>query len=148
MTQWIKIGGEDRPIEFSYATAYGYESETGGNYNELIFGVVTEVEAVGAAMASNDLRAVAAAMRVKPLADLAYYGLVYGYRREKMSVDFGPADVAQWLFSDRTAMQACMTAIFESLPRADGGADTKKKEIVPGPQSGSTGRTLSKRQQQ
>ena len=148
MVQWVKIGGKERPLAFGYSVAYAYESQTGGNYNELIFKVAGEMEAAGQAMSDNDLVRVATAMHVKPLTDLVYFGLKYAHRRDGVEIDFEAEDVADWLFSDQNAMQSCVVALFDSLPRpsADGeSAPAAKKKTVSRP--GSTGKGLSKRLQ-
>lgn len=135
-------------MAFGYSVAYAYESQTGGNYNELIFKVAGEMEAAGQAMSDNDLVRVATAMHVKPLTDLVYFGLKYAHRREGIEIDFEAEDVADWLFSDQNAMQSCVVALFDSLPRpsADGeSAPAAKKKTVSRP--GSTGKGLSKRLQ-
>lgn len=148
MVQWVKIGGKERPLAFGYSVAYAYESQTGGNYNELIFKVAGEMEAAGQAMSDNDLVRVATAMHVKPLTDLVFFGLKYAHRREGIEIDFEAEDVAEWLFSDQNAMQSCVVALFDSLPRpsADGESvpDAKKKTVA---RPGSTGKGLSKRLQ-
>lgn len=148
MTRWINIGGQDRPLEFSYAVAYDYESDTGGNYNELVFKVAKEAEAVSLAVASGDLMAIASAMSVKPIADLAYFGLLYAHRNHGITVDFTPRDVAGWLFGDRAAMQAVMITLFESLPKPGEDEGAKKKPTAAkGSRIESTGKTLSRQPQ-
>lgn len=148
MVNYIKIGGKERPIAFGYAVAYAYESQTGGNYNELIFRVATEMEQAGQALSDNDLIRVATSMHVKPMTDLVYFGLKYAHRKEGIDVDFEVEDVAEWLFADKSAMESCVTALFESLPKPDGQntSDAKKKMATARP--GSTGKALSKRQRQ
>lgn len=147
MTTWVKIGGKERPLAFGYAVAYAYESQTGGNYNELIFKVAGEMEQAGQAMNDGDLIRVATALHVKPLTDLVFFGLKYAHRREGLEINFEVEDVAEWLFTDQAAMQACVVALFDSLPRPDGQeGDTAKKKPVSRP--GSTGKGLSKRLRQ
>lgn len=143
MVNWIELGGKERPLAFGYAVAYAYESQTGGNYNELILRVATELDQAGQAVKDNDLARVATAMHIKPLTDLVFFGLKYAHRKEGEEIDFEAEDVADWLFSDQRAMQACMAAFFESLPKPDGEAKEAKKKTTARP--GSTGKTLSKR---
>lgn len=144
MTHWIRLGGTERPIAFGYEVAYAYEAATGGNYNALIFRIAEEMTTAAQAMSEQDLMAVAAAVSVKPMTDVVYHGLKYAHRREHLEIDFEVEDVAAWLFSDQTAMQVCVQALFDSLPRPDGadGGGAKKKR--PGHRKGSTGRNLSK----
>jgi hypothetical protein len=146
MVNWIKLGGKERPLAFGYAVAYAYETQTGRNYNELIFQVAAEMEQAGRAMEDNDLLRVATAVNIRPLTDLVFFGLKYAYRREGMEVDFEAEDVAEWVFGDTQAMHECVTALFESLPRPDKGAPKKKAMTTDARPKGSTFRNLSKRQ--
>lgn len=143
MVHYIKLGGKERPLSFGYEVGYSYESATGANYNELIYKIASEITKAGEAMNDNDLGRVAAAMSVKPMTDVVYFGLKHAHRREGIEVDFDVERVAGWLFGDQAAMQACVTALFESLPRpGEGDADAKKKTTA---RPGSTGKGLSKR---
>jgi hypothetical protein len=151
MVNYIKIGGKERPLAFGYAVAYAYESQTGGNYNELLFQVAGEIDQVrlGAAEAKTDRDIIdaASAMHIKPITDLVLFGLKYAHRKEGVEIDFEPEDVAEWLFTDQKAMQDCVTALFESLPKPSGEIDTSaKKKMTARP--GSTGKGLSKRLRQ
>jgi len=56
-----------------------------------------------------------------------YYGMLYAHRKEKIAIDFEPADVAGWIFDDPEAMAACVRLLMESLP--PGG----EKKTTPGP---------------
>lgn len=146
MTTWVKLGGVERPLSFGYAVAYAYESQTGGNYNELLFKVAGEMDQAGQAVVDNDMVRVATAMHVKPLTDLVYFGLKYAHRKEGVDVDFEVEDVAEWLFSDQAAMTACITALFDSLPKPTGEDAAKKKALATTTaRPGSTGKALSKR---
>lgn len=147
MVNYIKIGGKERPMAFGYAVAYAYETQTGGNYNELIFQVAGEIDQVSNAVSDNDMKGVATAMHIKPLTDLVFFGLKYAHRKEGVEIDFEPEDVAEWLFMDQRAMQDCVTALFESLPKPSGESDASaKKKMTARP--GSTGKGLSKRLRQ
>jgi hypothetical protein len=146
MVNYISIGGKERPLAFGYAVAYAYESQTGGNYNELIFRVATEMEQAGQALNDNDLVRVATSMHIKPITDLVFFGMKYAHRKEGVDIDFEAEDVAEWLFSDQKAMEACVTALFESLPKPSGESSDAKKKMTARP--GSTGKALSKRLQQ
>lgn len=146
MVNWIEIGGKERPVAFGYAVAYAYETQTGGNYNELIYTVAGEMEQAGRAINNNDLNGVATAVHVKPLTDLVFFGLKYAHRKEGVAIDFEAEDVAEWLFSDQAAITACVTALFESLPQpksedAAQPSAAKKKQVA---RPGSTGKALSK----
>lgn len=142
MTQWINLGGQERPVCFGYDVAYSFEKGTGGNYNELIFKIVSQMEAVGNAMSEGDLNKVAAAMPVSNITDIVYFGMKRAYRLEGMTVDFEPDDVGGWLFSDQVALQECVLAIVDTLPKPEPG-EAKKKPIA-APRSASTGKNLSK----
>jgi hypothetical protein len=144
MITWIKIGGKERPITFGHAVAYGYEAQTGGNYNELLFQVASEMDKAGQAVNDNDLARIATAVHVKPLTDLVFFGLKHAHRKEGIEVDFEAEDVADWVFGDQAAMQQCVNALFESLPKPEAGeSDTAKKKTTARP--GSTGKGYSKR---
>lgn len=144
MAQWVKIGGRERPISFGYEVGYAYEMATGANYNELIMQIAAEITAAGQAMSDNDLNRVAVAMRVKPLTDVVYYGLKYAHRQERIDIDFEPEDVAGWLFRDQSAIQACVTALFESLPKPGESDDVPAKKKTVTSRSVSTGKGYSK----
>lgn len=146
MVQWVKIGGRERPISFGYEVGYAYEMATGGNYNELIMQIAAEITAAGQAMSDNDLNRVAVAMRVRPLTDVVYHGLKYAHRREQIEIDFEPEDVAGWLFRDQAAIQACVSALFESLPRPGESDDESAKKKTVTSRSASTGKGYSQRQ--
>lgn len=143
MVHYIKIGGKERPLSFGYEVGYSYESATGGNYNELIYKIASEITKAGEAMSENDLGRVAAAMSIKPMTDVVYFGLKHAHRHEGVEIDFDVETVAGWLFGSQAAMQACVTALFESLPKpGEGDTDAKKKTVA---RPGSTGKGLSKR---
>ena len=145
MVTWIKLGGKERPIAFGHAVAYSYETQTGGNYNELLIKVGGELDAAGKAVQDDDMARVATAMHVKPLTDLVFAGLRYAHRKEGVEIDFEADDVAEWIFSDGEAMNQCITALFESLPKAE---PTAKKKPLMSARPGSTGKGLSKRLRQ
>lgn len=146
MVHYIKLGGQERPIGFGYSVGLEYELSTGGNYNELVFKIATEAETARDKFLEGDMMGVASAMSIKPITTVIYHGLRFGYRKEGLTPDFEMSDVAEWLFMDQEAIQACITALFESLPRPSGEAatDTKKKTTA---RPGSTGKALSKQRQ-
>lgn len=146
MVHYIKLGGQERPIGFGYSVGLEYELSTGGNYNELVFRVVSEAQEAREQFAAGNLVGVSASVSVVPITTVVYHGLRFGYRKEGLTPDFEMPDVAEWLFMDQEAIQACVTALFESLPRPSGEAatDTKKKTTA---RPGSTGKALSKRRQ-
>lgn len=127
MTTWIKLGGKERPMRFTYDAGYKYEEETGGNWNETIFSVVLASERVKEALAAGDFLGVASAFSVKPISDLTFFALRYEHRKMGIEIDFEPEDVANWLFSDPPAMSACSAAIHAALPRVQDDDSTKKK---------------------
>ena len=167
MITWIRIGGKQRPVCFGYQVAYDYEFNTGRNYNELLVRVsemffqsaaaVTgpdgavdmEIDEV-AILLSEERKKAVAQFSVMPLTDLVYYGMLYACRREGIEIDFEAADVAEWVFGDQDAMQACLKLLMDALPQNRQAADAKKKTISPGQPptarpSESTGRNSSKR---
>lgn len=141
------MGGKERPLAFGYEVAYAYEADTGGNYNALIYKIAEEMTKAANAMGENDLMAVASAVSVKPITDVVYHGLKYAHRRADLETDFEAEDVAEWLFSNPAAMQACVQALFDSLPRPEGSDVGTKKKTSARPNE-STGRNLSRRRQQ
>lgn len=148
MIHWIKLGGEERPVCFGYEVARSYELDTGGNYNELLFTIANETQQSFEAYQTGNIAGAVAARRVGPISDLVFAGLKYAYRKEGFVIDFDADDVAGWLFGDTTAMERCITAVFESMPqpKSEEGqqqpAASKKKTIA---RPGSTGKALSKR---
>jgi hypothetical protein len=148
MVNWIKIGGVERPAVFGYEVAYSYEMATGGNYNQLLFSIAGQVEESRAGADAGDMLRAASALQVKPITDLVFFGLKYGYRKEGMTIDFEVDDVAEWIFTDMSVLQQCITAIFESLPKPKSEDDEQpaaaKKKTPARP--GSTGKALSKPQ--
>ncbi len=146
MVHYIKIGGKERPVSFGYEVGYSYEMETDGNYNALVYKIVDGAFAAREALSANDLARASGTVGVKPLSDVVYFGMKHAHRQEGLEIDFSVEDVAGWIFGSQKTIQACITALMESLPRPseDDAPDVvAKKKIVARP--GSTGKGLSKR---
>lgn len=133
MINYVTIGGEQRPVAFGHKVAYDYEINTGKNYNALLVAVSEMFFASAAAVSgadgaadmdideiaihlSEDRKKAVEQFSVVPLTDIVYYGMLYAHRREGIEVDFEPSDVAEWIFGDQAAMNACMRLLMESLP--------------------------------
>ena len=140
------MGGVERPVWFGYEVAYTYEAQTGGNYNELLFKVAEDIDKAGQAIADNDIVRAGLSMRIKPLSDLVYFGMKYAHRKEGMEFNLDVEELAGMLFADNSAVSACITAIFDSLPKPTGEDAAKKKALATTTaRPGSTGKALSKR---
>lgn len=146
MTNYIKIGGKERPIGFGFHVGLEYEIQTGKNYNALVYGILGQAEQTRDRYLAGDLAGAANAMSLLPMTTVVYYGLRFGCHQESVEVDFELSDVANWVFSDQHVMEQCLTLLFESLPRPSGeqiNAAAKKKTTTS--RSGSIGKTSSKR---
>ena len=101
MTDYINLGGKDRPIRFGFAGLLEYEKRTGrkalADFAEL----------------SSGIQGVSVTMIV----DLLYAGLASGCRKEKVNVDFDDDDVADWITDDQSAVEKVMTAFADSFPQ-------------------------------
>lgn len=126
MTTWVKLGGKERPLSFGYEVGYHYETQTGGNYNEIVFEILADWERMANALHAGDTMGVAKALRIKPFADLVFFALAHEHRNRGIDIDFDAGTVAGWMFGNQAAMQTCVTALMDSLPRPDGD-DAKKK---------------------
>ena len=112
--QQINIGGELRPVRFSYAALYEYEKNTGRNaiadFSTLQGGEVSVVMA----------------------ADLIFSGLSLGCKSTGKAVDFTPYDVADWAFEDQSAIKKAMEIFSDSFAKADAAPEVgeagKKKQ--------------------
>lgn len=144
MINYVKIGGQERPIAFGHAVAYDYQDKTGENFNALLIQVsemfalsaqamtdaenVPDVELEDAALfLGQERRKTLSTFSVKPMTDVVYYGLLFAHRRKNVPVDFEAADVAEWLFDDNEALTACLRLLMDSLPKAPEDAEAKKK---------------------
>lgn len=151
MIQYIRIGGQDRPVAFGHKVSYDYEINTGKSYNELLLRVgetlnasaalvpgqskdLVDIEVAASVLTDPEKRRAVAAFSVVPLTDLVYYGMVYAHRKERIPLDFEAADVAEWLFGDFVAMGVVVRLLFDSLPdrapRVPGENDIGKKKTM------------------
>ena len=164
MITYIKIGGKRRPISFGYQVSYDYEVNTGRNYNALLMAVSDMFTRSAIAMSGNesdageqDIEDVANFIgderrkainefAVVPLTDLVFYGMLYAHRKEGIEIDFEPADVADWVFSDPAAMSACLRLLMDASASQTDKAESAKKNAM-GPSKQSTGKGSSRRRQ-
>lgn len=165
MITYIKIGGKRRPIAFGYQVSYDYEINTGRNYNALLVAVsdmfarsatamtgnesdadAQEIEDVAQFM-SDERRKAVTEFSVVPLTDLVFYGMLYAHRKERIEVDFEAADVADWIFSDREAMTACLRLLMDASPAKANDDDAAAKKNGMGPSKASIGKGSSRRRQ-
>jgi len=108
MTNYLTIGGIERPVRFGFSALYQYEQRTGRN-------ALTDFAAMQGGHASVSL-----------MIDLLYSGLCAGTRHEKKAVDYTPEDVADWIGNDMDVIQQAATMFAESFEKAGEGAEQKK----------------------
>lgn len=107
MTNFIQIGGRERPVRFGMAGLYEYEQRTGRKALADFASLAGGLEAVSITL----------------MVDLVYCGLTCGARAESQNVDFTPYDVADWLTGDNATLEKVMALFAESFPQ-DGGKKT------------------------
>lgn len=109
MTQYINIGGQERPVRFGMAALYEYEKRTGrkaiADFAELAQGIES--------------------VSITLMVDLVFCGLACGARAEHQDIDFTEYDVADWLTGNNGILEQVMGVFAESFPQ--GPADAKKK---------------------
>jgi hypothetical protein len=108
MTEYISLGGVERPVRFGFSALYQYEQRTGRN-------ALTDFAAMQGGQAS-----------VSMMIDLLYAGLCAGTRHEKQTVDYTQEDVADWIGNDMDALQIAATMFAASFEKA-GEGDAQKK---------------------
>ena len=114
MTNYLNIGGVERPVRFGFSALYQYEQRTGRN-------ALTDFAAMQGGQASVSL-----------MIDLLYSGLCAGTRHEKKAVDYTPEDVADWIGNDMDVLQIAATMFAESFEKTKAGeGDTEKKAKPP-----------------
>ena len=88
MTEYVNIGGKQRPLRFGFAGLMEYEKRTARN----------------ALSDFNGQKELSVTMMV----DLVFCGVVSGYMSQKMAVDFDENDVAEWLTDDPSVFASIM----------------------------------------
>lgn len=112
MTEYLSLGGVERPVRFGFAALYQYEQRTGRN-------ALTDFAAMQGGTASVTL-----------IIDLLYSGLCAGTRHEKKPVDYTAEDVADWVGNDMDVLQIAATMFAASFEKA-GEGDAEKKAKPP-----------------
>jgi hypothetical protein len=112
MTEYIELGGVERPVRFGFAALYQYEQRTGRN-------ALTDFAAMQGGQASVSL-----------MVDLLFSGLCAGTRYEKQEVKYTPEDVAEWIGNDMGVLQKA-AEMFESSfePAREGETEKKTKPL-------------------
>lgn len=117
MTEYINLGGVERPVRFGFSALYQYEQRTGRN-------ALTDFAAMQGGQAS-----------VSMMIDLLFAGLCAGTRHEKKAVDYTQEDVADWVGNDVDVLQVAATlfaASFEKAGEGDGQKKTKPLKAIRG----------------
>ena len=108
MTEYLNLGGVERPVRFGFSALWHYEQRTGRN-------ALTDFAQMQSGLASVSL-----------MIDLLYAGLCAGTRHEKQAVDFTAEDVADWIGNDVDALQIAATLFAQSFEKAGEGDGQKK----------------------
>ena len=108
MTEYLNLGGIERPVRFGFAALYQYEQRTGRN-------ALTDFAAMQSGLASVSL-----------MVDLLFAGLCAGTRYEKKQVDYTQEDVSEWIGSDMTTLQKAAEMFAASFEPAQEGEPEKK----------------------
>jgi len=94
-----------RPIRFGMAALYMYEQLT------------------GRAAISDFASITAQDVKLSVIVDLVYSGLVCGYDKNKVQIDFDKYDVADWLGGNDGVIESVLEQFAESFP--------KSKNVIP-----------------
>ena len=114
MTEYISIGGVERPVRFGFSALWHYEKRTGRN-------ALTDFAQMQDGKASITL-----------MIDLLYSGLCAGTVHEKGKVDYTAEDVADWIGNDVDALQVAASMFAESFEKGKAvEGDTEKKMKPP-----------------
>lgn len=108
MTNYLLIGGIERPVRFGFSALYQYEQRTGRN-------ALLDFAAMQGGQASVSL-----------MVDLLFAGLCAGTRHEKQAVDYTQEDVADWIGNDTEVMQSAAVMFAESFDKTGEGDEQKK----------------------
>ena len=113
MTEYIELGGVERPVRFGFSALYQYEQRTGRN-------ALTDFAAMQGGQASVSL-----------MIDLLYAGLCAGTRHEKKAVDYTQEDVADWIGNDMDVLQIAATMFAASFEKEKAGEGEAQKKMKP-----------------
>lgn len=113
MTNFIVIGGVERPVRFGFSALYQYEQRTGRN-------PLTDFAAMQGGNAT-----------ISTMVDILYAGLCAGTRHLKQPIDFDQEDVADWIGSDMEVLQKAAAMFAESFEKSAGEGDEQKKAKPP-----------------
>lgn len=112
MTEYIELGGVQRPVRFGFAALYQYEQRTGRN-------ALTDFAAMQGGQASVSL-----------MVDLLYAGMCAGTRFEKQQVDYTQEDIAEWIGNDMGVLQKAAEMFAASFePAREGETEKKMKPL-------------------
>ena len=121
MLHYVDIGGQERPVCFSYSVAYQYEKQTGNFYEPDVQALAIQVIAAGATLGTDDVATAARTISIVKFADIIYAAFVVGGRKAKKPVDFSIDDLVDWLGENPDAVgrltELLLTANFK-LPEA------------------------------
>lgn len=122
MVHFVNIGGQERPVCFSYSVAYEYELQTGKFYEPDVQALAVQVITAGASLGTDDVATAARSISIIKFTDIMHAALVVGCRKEKKPVDFDKYDVADWLGQNPDAVgrltELLLTANFNLKPDA------------------------------
>jgi len=137
MIHFVHIGGQERPVCFSYSVAYEYEKQTGKFYEPDVQALAVQVITAGAALGTDDVATAARSISIVKFTDIMHAALVVGCRKAGQKADFSSYEVADWLGENPEAVgrltELLLSANFNLKPDAapaDGEAmagETKKK---------------------
>lgn len=108
MTQYIEMGGQNRPIRFGFSGLYQYERQTGRSALADFAEFQQGIEKVS----------------VIRLMELVHSGLLAGYKAEKKEIDFTIDDVADWV--DDSVLKQVFDAFALSFPPDEGNGQQGK----------------------
>lgn len=108
MTQYLNLGGEERPVRFAMEALLQYEQRTGRNS-------LQDFSAMQSGTASVTL-----------MLSLLFAGLCAGSSYTKQPVNYTLEDVAVWIGSDMTMLQKAAEMFAASFEPAQEGEPEKK----------------------
>jgi len=114
MVHYITLGGQERPVCFSYAVAYEYEKQTGHYYEADVAALGAQIITAGARAGTDDVATAAREISMVKFIDILYACLLVGYRKERLRIDFELYDVAEWLTDNRDTVSQFATMLLEA----------------------------------